>query len=232
MNRHTGNIPVHTRILMRGHHAAGGVSNTMPSNTPIYKKGGSTHKKRRHHAEGDLTGVNPITGTRSPDIIAKKRGGPAYRRNRACHAEGDVVATPYKRGGKTHRHRKHHADGGIESMMVRRPMLGRDLIGAKKGGSLHKKRKRHAEGDEVEKMSHGGHKKKKIVREKHNFGDTVGDIFSGIAKTAPMWLPLILKEGGPAKLAAGGVGKIRRGMMSKSGKILNTPTHAKMYNPR
>lgn len=231
MNKHRGHIPSHTLILMRGHRSSGGATNTMSGNTPIYKKGGSLHRKHRsHHAEGDLTGINPITGTKSPDILEKKRGGPAYRRNRACHAEGDVVATPYRRGGKTHPHRKHHAAGDIESL-TRRPLFGMDDKYARKGGSMHHKhRKHHAEGD-LEKMSHGGRKKKAIRRQHRDFGGFINDALNAAGMIAP-FLPLILKEGGPAKLAAGGVGKIRRGMMSKSGKILGYPIHARMNSLR
>lgn len=212
MNKHHGRHGDATHfahILMHGHsrnhHAMGGsemgATGNMASNTSQYKRGGRTH-----HAEGD--GVSPVTGTRSPDIVARKKGG------RACHAEGDIVATPYKRGGKTHhKKRKHHAEGdGIRSFTVKTPFM-------KKGG--HRKRRHHDEGDEVEAMSHGGRKKKKVGRERHDFGDTVGNILSGIAQSAPMWLPMILKEGGPAKLAAGGVGKVRKGMLSKNGKIIN-----------
>lgn len=261
MNKQHGHLPSHTRMLMYGHHhASGGASNTMSGNTPIYKKGGTTHKRRSHHADGDLTGVNPITGSRSPDILERKRGG------RACHAEGDIVATPLKKGGKTRHHRRRKAEGdsimdagpwksnavlsGIASRFPKgafNAMPGSMKGAYAKGGSTealkhggkahHKRRKHHDEGDEVETMSHGGRKKKKVRREHHNFGDDVLGFLKdagGMAlQTAPMWLPALLAEGGSAspKLAAGGVGKMRKGMLSKSGKILH-PIHARMYNPR
>lgn len=110
----------HVHKLMRGmHHALGGpataAGHTMGPNTPNYmpgvKKGGgvSRHRHhRRHHAEGE--GVNPVTGDKLSPTIAKYRGG------RACHAEGDIVATPMRKGGKSRHHRRHHADGGMEAM--------------------------------------------------------------------------------------------------------------------
>jgi hypothetical protein len=107
MNKHHGrhNDPTHhANILMRGHHAAGGGAapaaggyssmGTMGSNMPHYKKGGASHRKRHRHADGDsCTGVSPITGKRSPDLVMKYKGG------RACHAAGDTVAKPYRYGG-------------------------------------------------------------------------------------------------------------------------------------
>lgn len=264
MNKHLGHLPSHTRMLMYGHHhASGGASNTMSGNTPIYKKGGNTHKRRSHHADGDLTGVNPITGTRSPDILERKRGG------RACHAEGDVVATPLKKGGKPAHRRRKKAEGDsispwksnavLSNLASRFPMgafnaLPGSMKGAyadggstpdklKRGGKPHHKhRKHHADGgleehEDQDRMKRGGLKKKKVRREHHNFGDDVLGFLKdagGMAlQTAPMWLPALLAEGGSAnqKLAAGGVGKMRKGMLSKSGKVLN-PIHARMYNPR
>jgi hypothetical protein len=219
MNKHHGrhgDSSHFAQIFMHGyskHHAGGGpamgVAGNMPSNTSRYRKGGKAHH-RSHHAEGG--GANPITGTSSPDIVAKRKGG------RACHAEGDIVATPYRHGGKPHHkhhhHRKHHAEGdGIRSFTAKTPLM-------RHGG--HRKRSHHDDGDQVEMMSHGG-RKKKIGREHHDFGDTVGNILSGIAQSAPMWLPMLLSEGGSAstnKLAAGGAGKVRKGMLSKSGKII------------
>lgn len=241
MHKHHGrhNDPTHhAYIMMHGgskkYAAGGGPSNTMSGNTPIYKKGGKAH--RAHHDAGDM--VNPVTGTTSPDILARRKGG------RACHAEGDVVATPLKKGGKpAHRRRKKAEGDEVRSFTAMAPRLGlsRTLSeggdakeALKRGGKAHhKKRKHHSEGDEVETMSHGGRKKKKVGREHHNFGDDVGDFFKNAlntaVSTAPMWLPALLKEGGTAetKLAEGGVGKIRRGMMSKKGKILKAPIHAR-----
>jgi hypothetical protein len=117
----------------------------MVTNTSHYSNGGETHRHR--HAEGDMTGVSPITGERSSDIIAKRKGG------RACHAEGDIVAKPYSRGGHSHRRRHRHADGD---------MTGTNPITGKRSS----------------------------------------DRFP--------------------KLAAGGAGKVRKGMLSKNGKIINS----------
>jgi hypothetical protein len=230
MHKHHGrhNDPTHhAHILMyghRSHHAAGGAApGNMPSNTPTYKKGGHPHRKR--HAEGDMAGTNPITGTRSPDIIAKRKGG------RACHAEGDVVAQPYGHGGKTHRHhkRRRHAEG--EEVEQKHSDGGAAALLRHGGPSRH--RRRHAEGDRTEMMARGGCKKKSLGREHHDFGDVIGKI-AGVAGNLLPLLPMFLEEGGsakPRKLAAGGAGKIRKGMLSKSGKILKAPIHSPMHMP-
>jgi len=281
MHKHHGrhNDPTHhAHILMYGRsaHAEGGSApGNMASNIPTYRHGGKTHRK--HHAEGDAVGTNPITGMKSPDVIERRKGG------RACHAEGDTVAVPYRGGGKTHHKRRHHADGemaemkadGGEAALLRRgggthqrrrraseggmqtlwermkqplvrnsapfrPMrLGKgpqipDGPGSemekrlntpmflRKGGETH--RRHHAKGEMAELMSHGGCKKKSLGREKHDFGDIVGNLL-------PL-LPLFLKEGGEAtKLAAGGAGKMRKGMLTKAGKILKAPIHSPMHMP-
>jgi len=181
-------------ILMRGHHASGGAApvaamgpsrGNTPDNTSRYRKGGKTH--RRHHADGDMTGVSPITGERSPDVLAKRKGG------RACHAEGDMVATPQKRGGSSHRKRSRHAMGdrirallgnlgngasggsgpgplikrpallGL-AMAARRRSLGQNPQeeGLRRGGKAT--RYRHADGDTTEMMARGGRKKKSHKR--------------------------------------------------------------------
>jgi hypothetical protein len=177
----------------RGRHADGGsaapsgnMAPNMPKyGAPHYKHGGKTH--RRHHAEGDMTGVSPITGERSPDTIARRRGG------RACHAAGDIVATPYRRGGKTHR-------------------------------------SHHEEGSEVEAMHRGGLKK---GRKHHNAGNVVNN------SAATMQVPPGAMSGsgvssylnGPRKgLARGGAGKVRKGMLSPSGKIINSYNRTRRPN--
>lgn len=149
----------------------------MPDNINPYRKGGSSHRKRKHRDDGGLTGVSPITGTKSPDILPKKKGG------RACHAEGDTVATPQKRGGSSHKRKRHAFGDRIRGLLggdgggplIKRPaMLGlamaaRRRLGnaapdatpaaptMRRGGSS---RRRHADGDEVETMRRGGRKKK------------------------------------------------------------------------
>jgi len=176
MKHHTGN-PSHLSVLFRGSHRAmgGGLPGNMPSNGSLYKKGGNTH--REHHAEGE--GVSPVTGDRVPSIetktIQRSRGG------RMCHAEGDMVEDKMRHGGrKKKRHRR--ADGGMEAMhespMERMGMNGRGIRNSMNGGPFYaeggktetlrrggKKRKCHAEGGEeamerLEKMRHGGRKKK------------------------------------------------------------------------
>jgi hypothetical protein len=229
----------HAHLLMFGpsrNRAGGGpASNSMPSNTPIYKKGGKTRHHRRHHDDGGLTGVSPITGMRSPDIVEKRHGGSMHR---ARHAEGDVVAVPYRRGGKPSHHRKRHADGDGVSSMMKRPLLGRMLgrIGAGMGGYAAGG---YADGGEMhtaDLLKRGGdahhrRKKKHIGRQHHSFGDVVNGFLNAAGTVAP-FLPMLLAEGGEATYkASGGAAKVRRGMLSKSGKILNSPIHAKACIP-
>jgi hypothetical protein len=146
MHKHHGNHsnPTHhANILMYGHkgtHKA--LGGPMMSNSSQYKKGGKAHR-RRHHDEGGSTGVNPVTGMKTPslgdNIMEKRRGG------RACHAEGDTIK-PLRRGGKAHR--KHHDDGGgIEGMHAMHnlygPWPGKAEGGKteplKRGGKAHRK---------------------------------------------------------------------------------------------
>ncbi len=230
MHKHHGrhnDASHHAHILMYGSresHAGGGAAaGNMVSNTSSYKGGGHPHRKR--HAEGDMAGKSPITGTRSPDIIARSRGG------RTCHAEGDTVAVPYRRGGKPHRHR--HAEGEMAELSKHDESKADGGAAAlRRGGGAHHHRHRHAKGEMAELMARGGHKKKTVGREHHSFGQTAGNI---VGKILP-FLPMLLKEGGstdmePMRLAAGGVGKLRKGMITKSGKILNAPVHSPMHMP-
>jgi len=162
MHKHHGNHHNpnhHAQILMRGHHAGGDAVGNMPgNNSPFaFKKGGKPHK-RRCHAEGGETGVNPVTGMKSPDVIARKRGG------RACHAEGDTVAMRHG-GHPRHHKRSHHAEGGSEDERIYSEG-GKTKL--KKGGhAKHRHRHHHADGDMAELAvphKHGGrthHKKKR-----------------------------------------------------------------------
>lgn len=47
----------------------------------------------------------------------------------------------------------------------------------------------------VQPMKRGGRRK----REHHDFGDIISGIGSTLLNTAPMWLPMLLKKGGPAR---------------------------------
>lgn len=203
--------------MMTGHRATGGPapSSNMPINPSHYRTGGHPHKHRmRHrHAEGGPEGVNPVTGTKVSSMETKMMG--KYKGGRTCHAEGDTVPMPHKRGGSMHR--KRHAEGDeIRSMMPKyngmmnavwnrgkTPMYKEGGETMKHGGHKHHSRRRHAEGDEVseDRMSHGGRKKKSMRgkhREHHDFGDTIGNIASGLLGAAPYILPFLLKEGGSA----------------------------------
>jgi len=204
-----------------------------------YRHGGKTH--RRHRADGDEVETMPkMRGGRAchnwgdfvHDVrnIGSKIGNFAQNAGNKIvsgakkfgndvadpfyHAEGDTVATPYRHGGKTHR--MHHDDGGAAALLSH-------------GGKTH--RRRHAEGDTTQMMRRGGLKKKS--REHHGFGETVGNI----ASTLLPLLPLLLKEGGStdtdgaAKLAAGGAGKVRKGMLSRSGKPIPAPVHSPRHAP-
>lgn len=168
--------PTHfAQIFMRGHgkkHAEGGPEmgrlGNMPVNTSHYKKGGKTHRRSRH-AEGEA--ISPITGTKSDDIIARRKGG------RACHAEGDIIAKPYRKGGDTHKKRRRHAEGGPESeASMEKPMPAKESM-LSRGGKTHRKRRRHDEGDKVEALAAGGagkvrkgmlSKSGKIINRTHN----------------------------------------------------------------
>ena len=224
MHKHHGrhNDPTHhAHILMYGRsaHAEGGSApGNMASNIPTYRHGGHPHRKR--HAEGDAVGTNPITGMKSPDVIERRKGG------RACHAEGDTVAVPYRHGGKTHHRRRHHAEGEMAEMKAD----GGAAALLRRGGGAHRRR-HHAKGEMAEMMSHGGCKKKSLGRERHSFGDFIGKVGNVASNLLPL-LPLFLKEGGEAtKLAAGGAGKMRKGMLTKAGKVLKAPIHSPMHMP-
>jgi hypothetical protein len=204
--------------MMTGHRATGGSapSSNMPINPSHYRTGGHPHKHRmRHrHAEGGPEGVNPVTGTKVSSMETKMMG--KYKGGRTCHAEGDTVPMPHKRGGSMHR--KRHAEGDEIRSMIQRsnPLLNGIFRGygktpmykeggetMKHGGHKHHSRRRHADGDEVseDRMSHGGRKKKSMRgkhREHHDFGDTIGNIASGLLGAAPYILPFLLKEGGSA----------------------------------
>lgn len=244
MKHHSSNRSP-AEILMYGHHRASGGSTTMgsmasmPSNEPHFKKGGSGHPKpymrngRSCHAEGDTVGMNPVNGYEYPESPEnKRRGGSLHKRKHradggdmegyaegdSVYAEGDSVeAVPYRKGGRTHSRRRHHAEGGDAFNE------GGDVYAEGGDTSDHlrrggRARRHHAEGGDT--YNEGGD----VDREHHNFGDTVGSIASAV-------LPFLsfLKKGGsahsrrrhhaegeevPIKRAMGGVGKLRKGMMS------------------
>lgn len=58
------------------------------------------------------------------------------------------------------------------------------------------------------------------MREHHDFGDIIGNIANVASNLAPLAPLLFLKKGGSTKMAAGAVAKIRKGMLSKDGKII------------
>src|SRR5271170_113150 len=92
-----------------------------------YRHGGKT--RRRHRADGDEVETMPkMTGGRAchgfgdfvrgvgnkiQNLGNNMGNGISYAFGR--HAEGDTVATPYRRGGKTHR--MHHDDGGAAALL-------------------------------------------------------------------------------------------------------------------
>jgi hypothetical protein len=176
MNKHHGrhNDSTHyAHILMygsRGHHAMGGPAmGNMTTNMSQYKKGGATHRRRHRHAEGDMAGVSPITGQKSPDMQAPNTPMERRRGGRACHAEGDTVATPYRHGGKPHHMRRgRHAEGEMaEKRKGGRACHGwGDFVeGAHNvvdnmGKGMRYLVTKHASGDSVEAMHRGGRKKK------------------------------------------------------------------------
>ena len=139
--------PPHVSRLMRatGGPLLGMGAGNMPSNIHHYMPGlKKGGPKRKHHADG-----------------------------RACHAEGDIVATPMKHGRSVKRHKhKHRAEGGEMSnprpfnAMRRHPAYAEGgkteenekEMALSRGGHPH--RKRHNEGDKVETMRGGGRKKK------------------------------------------------------------------------
>lgn len=233
MHKHHGrhNDPSHhAHILMygtRGRHADGGAAapsgnmapNTPKYGTPHYKHGGKAH--RRHHADGDMTGVSPVTGERSPDTIARRRGG------RACHAAGDVVATPYRRGGKS---RCHHADGDMINHSY-----GDKVEAMRRGGFKKKGRKHHDAGDLVATSSPQSPQQapqpsqqnfnmspEQFSQMMQQYKKNQSDASLQAMRNRPA--PPERRE--PLKFwghyARGGVGKVRKGMLSPNGKILKS----------
>lgn len=191
-NRNTNRSPAD--ILMYGHKASGGSTYSEPmgfvNNKPHFKEGGNANRPKSFmrngrycHAEGDSVGemgVNPVNGYKYPESPEnKKKGG------RACHAEGDSVeAIPYKRGGPSHKKRRHHADGddvddsGIENQTK---ADGGMLSEYKKKGGITRHRQHHSFGDFVRGL---------------------GNVVSTILPFAPLLLKdggLANKHGGPAK---------------------------------
>lgn len=197
--------------------------NRSPAEIMMHSGGG------RHYAEGGaaVSRAMPLNTTsfKEGGMAGLRKGGrpkPFMRNGRACHAEGDSVsATNPVTGHK-------YGDGPTSySESVTDTKL-------RKGGRARHKRKRHAEGDSASDdavpYSRGGRAQR---RAHHDFGDLVRTIGNGVKglgsaalNVAPYLLPLLLKrggraEGGEAKLAEGGAGKVRKGMMTEKGRMIS-----------
>jgi hypothetical protein len=210
-------------VLMRQHHFSGGISNLAPRYSHggkachggrfskggyvEHEKHGGRTMKRRHHAEGggeNEYGEKPLTGQ-------LRRGG------RARHAEGmevqdNSVRQEQKRGGRSKR--SHHYWG--QDVIGRLPLIGglansiSNTVGTldddQYGGANYVADTPGRKAADIIStigglgtnllMSHGGGK--------------------GSGGGAPA-----KKRGGRIHRAAGGAGKVRKGMMTESGKMIH-----------
>jgi len=134
----------------------------------------------------------------------------------------------FRKGGKTSRNRRHHAEGGREEQYSgEKPLEG----GLRRGGRA-KPRQHHYWGQEIigripliggiansiahaagtlDENKYGGANYKP-----QNDAEKAANVISTIANVG---LPLLLKKGGSAyqRMAAGGAGKVRKGMMTPDG---------------
>lgn len=191
MSKNTTRSPA--EMMMHGRRYAEGGStsdNSMPDNIPHYKSGG---------------------------MSALKGGGrpKSYMKNgRSCHAEGDSVL-PTDRGVNPITGHKYGTGDAPYSESVKETKL-------RKGGRA---RRRHAEGDTVSRTEAVPFRKGgRTRRGHHSFGDVVKKI-GGFASNVAPFLSLLLKEGGSAnddaqKLAMGGAGKVRKGIMTNKGRLI------------
>ena len=193
-------------ILMRQHHASGGVANNslqtsggplgfsggMSNNTSKFSKGG----KAGCFAKGG--GVYAEGGDVEEERAPKKKGGRARRFMGGPLGSGSGMGPMDANGNHpgTQGYNYGAMNPGQQSGQSSRPMLGSDPRTwspqpLKKGG-----RARRAEGGTMRED-------REPSREHHSFGDVVGKI----GQVAGHLLPLL-----PMFLAAGGAARTRRGM--------------------